>query len=189
MPAYQNLYFIAIIPPQPICNDITSFKQDIAQRFNSRHALKTVPHITLKAPFKLLSTYDAALKDWFQNASFPVISFQQMLDGFGAFGNKKNPVIFVKPEASASLIKLQKELIQSFQNTFSFLSPTCSDKDFHPHITIAYRDLSLAHFGEAWREYGRKEYKASFTVNGLFLLQHDGTAWQPVAACALSYSF
>lgn len=185
MPARQNLYFIAIIPPQAICDDITAFKTDIANRFHSSHALKTVPHITLKAPFKLLSTYHASLLSWLHQPFLSQPPFEQAIDGFGAFHNARNPVLFVKPVSSPPLLALQAEVLRSFQNEFSFLPVSDTERDYHPHITIGFRDLSSPHFRAAWAEYGRKVYKATFTVHGFYLLQHDGSAWQPVAAASL----
>jgi hypothetical protein len=41
----QNLYFIAIIPPGKICDDVEVFKKDFAGRFGAKEALKNVAHI------------------------------------------------------------------------------------------------------------------------------------------------
>ena len=49
MSARANLYFIAIIPPQEICEAITAIKQDFAERFKSSKALKIIPHNHFKS--------------------------------------------------------------------------------------------------------------------------------------------
>ncbi len=65
----KNLYFIALIPQQQLCEEITNFKNDFSVRFKSNKALKVIPHITLKAPFQLIvNTHDNLLK-WFNNLS------------------------------------------------------------------------------------------------------------------------
>jgi len=63
----KNLYFIAIIPHKELSEKITAFKQDFANRFNSKKALKVFPHITLKAPFKASVNAHAELISWFND--------------------------------------------------------------------------------------------------------------------------
>ncbi len=55
MKTSEKLFFIALLPPQPIQNQITDIKQYCAQTYNSCHALKSPPHITLQPPFKWLT--------------------------------------------------------------------------------------------------------------------------------------
>ena len=48
-----NRYFIAIIPPEPIHDQIVNIKKDISTKHNTYAALKSPPHITLHMPFNL----------------------------------------------------------------------------------------------------------------------------------------
>ena len=48
----EQLYFIAIVPPEKIQQEITELKKVIANRFGSSHALNAPPHITLHMPFR-----------------------------------------------------------------------------------------------------------------------------------------
>jgi 2'-5' RNA ligase len=50
-------------------------------------------------------------------------------------------------------------------------------QDIHPHITIATRDLTPAAFDEVWPEIKGEEFRASFNVNSIFLLKHNGRDW------------
>src|SRR4029077_20077576 len=93
----ENLYFIAIIPNEEICVEIESFKLDFAEHFESRHALRVIPHITLKAPFKLADSKHADLLNWFKKLFISTKPFQIELKNFGAFHNKNNPVVYVQP--------------------------------------------------------------------------------------------
>src|SRR5215471_5045375 len=95
MTAKTNLYFIAIMPPKEISEQVTEIKKDFAERFNSSKALRVIPHITLKAPFKF-SDHTELLR-WFALTPVATQSFQQELKNFGSFSNKRNPVIFVEP--------------------------------------------------------------------------------------------
>src|SRR5688572_2497607 len=111
----ENLYFIAIIPSQEIGDEITGFKKDFAVRFESKKALKVIPHITLKAPFKLPAPELSKLEQWFQKLSINLDTFEIELKDFGAFHNKKSPVVFVQPIMNIHLYSLQQEIIRSFK--------------------------------------------------------------------------
>jgi 2'-5' RNA ligase len=176
----QNLYFIALISRRELREKITAIKHDFATRFNSRTALKVYPHITLKAPFKLAASAHNELMKWFTDLHVLQQSFTVQLKNFDAFNNKKNPVIFVRPVITKDLQSLQQQIIASFSSAFpALLHPV--DKEFHPHITVAYRDLTPEMFTKAWSEYQHKTFDASFDVDAVYLLQHDSKKWNIIA--------
>ncbi|MDH7464509.1 2'-5' RNA ligase family protein [Chitinophagaceae bacterium 26-R-25] len=182
----RDLYFIAIIPPQDICDEITSFKKEIARDYDSHRALKVIPHITLKAPFRMPAAHHAGLFDWFRDMYVNTGSFTIDLENFGAFHTKSNPVIFVHPVMNVQLAAVQKEIIRSFHNHYPDITIMDVEHKFTPHMTIAYRDLEFSRFQEAWKVYHDKEYKRTFTVNDFHLLQHDGEKWNVVETYGLS---
>ena len=94
MPHPENLYFIALIPPNELREKITAFKQDFANRFNSKKALKVFPHITLKAPFKFSTGMHGVLLKWFNDLHVLQKPFNIQLQNFGEFENKRSPVVF-----------------------------------------------------------------------------------------------
>jgi len=180
VPKSENLYFIALIPRRELRERITAIKHDFANRFNSKTALKVYPHITLKAPFKLAANAHSELMKWFTDLHVLQQSFTIQLKNFGAFNNKKNPVIFVHPETLNGLIALQKQLIASFASFFpSDIHQV--DINFSPHITVAYRDLTPEMFTKAWSEYRHKQFNAAFEVDAVYLLQHDSKKWNIIA--------
>lgn len=180
-----NLYFIAIIPNNELCEKINTFKYDFARRFNSQHALKVMPHITLKAPFKYPAALHQALLNWFERQEPGQHPFIVELKNFGMFPNSKHPVVFVRPVENIMLNRLQHLLISSFgQSPAGYIQP--SDKKFSPHITIAYRDLTPANFEKAWEEYSHKGFEEQFEVNAVHLLQHNGTQWNIIASKPLA---
>ncbi len=181
----NNLYFIAVIPFRDLQNKVDELKRDIATRFNSAKALKVMPHITLKAPFKWTPAAHNILLKWFVDLKLPGPSFDIRLQGFGAFNNRKNPVIFIKPADSISLVLLQRELVNSFEALEpAVVQPT--GKNFIPHMTIAYRDLTPTNFEKAWEEYRHKEFEEQFEVNAVHLLQHNGAQWNVIASNSLA---
>ncbi len=50
-------------------------------------------------------------------------------------------------------------------------------RPFHPHITIAFRDLTERHFNSLWGEVEHKSFSGRFTVSSITLLGHDGKSW------------
>ncbi len=180
----QNLYFIAVIPPQDICDEITRFKEDFKSRFKSKAALRVVPHITLKAPFKVPAVYHEQIIKWFKQLPVTILSFQQDLDGFDVFDNKRSPVVYIKPVLNNPLLSLQQKIIENFRRVFAG-EIMRTELDFKPHMTVAYRDLQPHLFIEAWKEYKEKEYTAAFEVDDFHLLQHDGRMWNTISTYSL----
>jgi 2'-5' RNA ligase len=179
------LYFVAIIPPKDICEAITKIKEDICERFNTKHALRLIPHITLKAPFSISTHRHQSIVTWFQDIPPVVQPFLQELNSFNCFANKNNPVIFIEPVLSSPLKLLQVSIITEFRKEFPDVPVSQNELRFHPHITVGYRDLAYENFQSAWREYRDKSFKASFKVENFSLLQHDRKQWNIIASRSL----
>lgn len=180
----EVLFFIAIVPPKEIADTVTAIKQDFADRFESVKALRVMPHITLKAPFRVFENDVDSLLEWFGKLKMESAPFEITLDGFGAFGNNESPVIFVKPVVSAGLNEMQSALIEKLSADFPKATAS-HDRHFHPHMTIAYRDLKREHFEKAWPEYETKPFHATFMADSFHLLRHDGTKWNIEATAFL----
>jgi 2'-5' RNA ligase len=186
MPGTQQLYFIAIIP----CPELSEVKRGIQQHafehFHSRKAMAVLPHLTLKAPFRLPAGERAELVDWFCHLKTGVPPFNIRISNYGCFPNKKQPVIFLQPVVTAPLLKLHQVILQQFNSQFPALLPLPNETIFKPHFTIAYRDLKPASFQVAWQEYRLKEFQAEFAVDKIHLLHHAGKTWESLASCELT---
>lgn len=177
----QNSYFIALIPDESILGEVTAFKEDMASNYNSHKALRNLPHITLKAPFKLEAREHYTLLQWFESLRTNTESFWIELEDFGSFPNKDNPVIYVKPLMTPSLERLQKSIMTAFENAYPNITIPYTERNFHPHMTIAFRDLSPDQYARAMDIYQHKKYSANFRADKFFLLQHDGEKWNIIA--------
>ncbi len=51
------------------------------------------------------------------------------------------------------------------------------NRPFHPHVTLATRDLYKKAFYEAWEFFSIKKYEANWRVNGISLLRHNKKNW------------
>lgn len=181
----SRLFFVAVIPPAGICDIITAIKREIASVYGSQHVLRLVPHITLKAPF---SAEPGAAQEWFQMIPLLVDAFEQQLKNFRCFPNKRNPVIYIEPVMNPALAALQQNILDSFSDYFPDMSVSNNEKQFHPHVTIAYRDLPYDKFADAWAEYRGRKFEAQFTVDKIYLMQHDQRQWNIVSERSLNKS-
>lgn len=166
------LCFIALLPPEPLREQVREIKEEISDKYRSKRALRLPAHITLQPPFiieeDLVPKLHAALKE-FAGAQRPV---EIHLSGFGAFVPR---VIFIEVTRSSSLKELQKQLLEDLQKHL-FIKEE-SSREFHPHITLATRDLTRSNFKMAWEEFRHRDFTASFKVKGLYLFQHNGKTW------------
>jgi 2'-5' RNA ligase len=53
-----------------------------------------------------------------------------------------------------------------------------SNRVFHPHVTIANRDLKKEDFAAAFSHFSTLPYYAEFTASGISLLTHRGASWE-----------
>jgi 2'-5' RNA ligase len=183
-----SIYFIAIVLPEKIREQVQVFKDDFKKRFRSEKASKVITHITLKAPFKSGSDKTKELLQWFERMDTGVKPFTIELKDFGAFDNRRNPVVFINPVLSAELRQLQKSVIQHFTTAYPGIELISNELDYKPHITIAYRDLDTRNFQKAWTEYKMKEYRSSFIADSFHLLEHDKRKWNIISTNHLRFS-
>jgi|SRR5690625_56974 len=165
------LYFLGYIPPSPLQKEIHQLKMDFKENYKSSHSLNAPPHITLISPFKIKNKdFEDILKRFAGHQTILNIELQD----FSHFGQK---VIFIDVKQTPDLMDFQKsleEIIQENNDVFDFQS---SRKNFHPHLTLAFKDLSLSNFKRAWEVYKDKEFKASFLVKELILFKHQEKVW------------
>ena len=167
----MNKYFIGIIPPEPIASEIYKIKEDVRDQYKSKGSLNSPTHITLHMPFewekeeRLVNT----LK------KFEFTPFEIELNNFGCFEPR---VIFVDVKKNEALRDMQGKLMSFCKRELNLFNADYGDRAFHPHVTIAFRDLKKPQFNEAWKEFENKEYSATFECSKISLLKHDGKIWQ-----------
>ena len=105
-------------------------------------------------------------------------SFKIQCRNFGFFTSKRNPVIFIRVVENAVLGSIHKSLML-FLRELGFPIEETSLK-FHPHMTVAYRDLTVENFKRAWPEFEQRNFEADFVVEKIYLLRHDGKKWIPL---------
>lgn len=171
----MQLYFVAIIPPDPVLNDAQQLKKHFAQTYNSKAALRSPPHITLHMPFRYKVEKEKKITDSLEQITSEVAPFSIQINGFGAFDPR---VIYLNVIRNESLVHLQRQVGQTMKKTLNIHNANYKDRVFNPHLTVAFRDLRKPAFHEAWKVFKEKPYDTGFTTSAFSLLKHDGQSWQ-----------
>lgn len=172
----MKLYFAAIVLPEALINEINVFKNLMLERWGCKAGLKSPAHITLIPPFwmdealeaTLLRDLDALCKN---NAPFTIST-----NNFAAF---KPRTIFIQPVLHEPLKNL-KATVDTFCKTHAPYGAKGDTRPFHPHITIATRDLHKRAFAEAWPLFENKKYCVTFEAKGLGILRHNTKTWDVI---------
>jgi len=170
----KNLFFIAIIPPEPYYQQALEFKNYFKENFQSRAALNSPPHLTLHMPFE----WNVAKEDVLIEKLAVFCGQQNRVDlefqDFGAFAPR---VIFIDIVNSEPLRDLQKLLLGFCKRELNLFNANYRDLPFHPHVTVAFRDLKKPMFAQAWQEFKDKKFEGKFLATAITLLKHNGKSW------------
>lgn len=166
-------YFLALVPPREILERAHQIKISIRDQFGMKYALKSPPHITLKMPFNYNEAKESVLAQKLSGFLKDRKPFNVKIDGVGTFGNR---VIFLNIEKSQELIELQSEL-KIFCKKVLNLNDELSDRNFHPHMTLAFKDLKSKNFEEVLALVKEQSFKTEFLVEELFILKRLENRW------------
>lgn len=172
MPA--NLYLIALLPPTALRERVRELKAEMRTRYGASHALKSPAHITLQMPFRLAPEVEPVLLGLLEGFGTRQWPFRIELQGFGAFPPR---VIFIRIADHVPVSNLESSLRASLADEATLKIET-SKLPFHPHMTIATRDLEETAFHQAWAAFKDRPFEAAFEVRSLFLLKHNGQVWE-----------
>jgi 2'-5' RNA ligase len=169
-------YFIAVVPEGSVQEKVTDIKLELLKQFNLKYALKSPAHITLKMPFLWNQAKEEKLIKQLETACQDVVPFVVELNQFDRFGQR---VIFVNVKESDTLLTVQKKLV-SFCKTNLKLHLELSDINYHPHMTIAFKDLKQAKFFDYWSFVKPLPLQLNFEVNNIALLKKITGTWEVI---------
>ena len=176
------LYFIAIIPPPPIFEQASEIKNYFKEQYKSKAALNSPPHITLHMPFEWKEKKEEELITTLTVFAHDKETFPLKLLNFSCFAPR---VIYLNILESEALRLFQKELHRFCKAELNIFNAQYKDLPFHPHLTLAFRDLKKPMFEKAWNEFKDKEFSDSFVVDRFTLLKHNGKLWESFKEFAL----
>jgi len=182
----QKKYFMAIIPPSPVYEDSKVMQEYFNEQYASKAALNSPPHITLHMPFLWNEEKERKLIDKLLLFSRRFDPIKVCLDNFGSFPPR---VIFINVTESDALYMLQKDLHRFFKMELDVFNANYKEQPFHPHLTLAFRDLKKGAYAEAWKEFLNKEFKAEFMADAISLLKHNGRTWDVLKEFTLQSSY
>lgn len=173
--AKKNLYFLAIVPEEEVREQIHQIKLEASEKYHSKAALKSPPHITLHMPFQWREDREQQLIDAISNFSFDELPIELELKDYDFFPPR---VVFIQVEENLKLRKLQKNLSDHVRRELNIFNDTYKDLGFHPHITIAFRDLKKSLFPEVAEDFSNRTFSAKMQVNGFTLLKNTEKKWE-----------
>ena len=171
----EKLYFVAIVPPSPIYEEAFEQKVYFKTKYNSKASLNSPPHITLHMPFKWVEKNEDEIVSHLTTFAHENSSVAIKLNGFSSFPPR---VIFINVEITTELERLQKNLTRYFKRQLNLFNANYKELPFHPHLTLAFRDLKKPNYQKAWEEFVSKNYQATFLASKIALLKHSGSVWE-----------
>ncbi|MCH6199822.1 2'-5' RNA ligase family protein [Aquiflexum sp. LQ15W] len=166
-------YFIAIVPEGEIQQNATELKLKLKENFNLKYALKSPAHITLKMPFNWNEAKEDRLNGLLKSFFDKVKAFDLKYSGFDRFGRR---VIFIKTKEEPALFSLQL-MLSKFCKTDLKLVEELSDRAYHPHMTLAFKDLKATQFDTYWDFIKKQKFDAKQEVKDIALLKRLEGRW------------
>lgn len=179
MEKQSSLYFLALIPPKHISDKIHAIKLYVAEKHNCKHALKSPPHITLEPPFhyplhkeNFLLQKISELNKSLSDTDIPV-----ELNGYDVFLPK---VVFINVIQNSLLTNVYNH-VHSFVKTELKVVKDLPPRPFHPHITIAFRDVKK-HLVTQILEDVKQNFpiKETFCTHTIALLKYGEHQWNAI---------
>ena len=168
----KSLYFIALVPKGDLLDELWDLKREVSKTYDTKHALKSPPHVTLFMPFKWRDDREEKLIQHFSGIDKGALNLK--LEGFNCFAPR---VLYVDVELTETLEELYTQVKKLAQKLVPDQASSYKDRGFTPHLTIAFRDLRKSKFHEAWAFYKEKKYNAEQMIETVTLLKHNGQSW------------
>ncbi|MBA3662853.1 MAG: 2'-5' RNA ligase family protein [Bacteroidetes bacterium] len=175
-----NKYFIAIVLTGELFEKAEQLKHDLFFRYGLKGALRSPAHITLHRPFQWKEEKEAVLIDALSEFKFGE-QFSLELHNFNCFEPR---VIYIDLHKNEQLFLLHKNLMHFACNRLKLYNEAEDLRGFHPHITIANRDLKKPLFYNLWEEFKSGQFSGTMNVNSIQLLKLE-TKWEVVKSFSI----
>ncbi|WP_236252716.1 2'-5' RNA ligase family protein [Echinicola sp. 20G] len=166
-------YFLAIVPDEGIQADALAIKQEVLEKYNAKHALKSPAHVTLKMPFVYSEKKEGKLAELLMAFFAGFKSFPIEFKGIGRFGKR---IMYARVRHGEELPTLQQSLGQFCKVELKQVQEL-SDKAYTPHMTLVYSDLKDRYFDECWSMVKAKGFYGKMEVKKVALLKKINYRW------------
>ena len=142
-------YFIALVLEGESLKAVEALKTELFERYGLKGALRSPAHITLHRPFEWRLDREHQLIKSLEDFTFGE-ALQLNVHNFASFEPR---VIYAHVEPDQRLDQLHTALAQHCRQTLRLYNETDDRRGFHPHITIAFRDLKKPLFYQLEKEF------------------------------------
>lgn len=167
-------YFLAIVPEGEFQEKVTMLKLEIRERFQAKFALKSPAHVTLKMPF----IYNEAKEDQLIEQLRKFVSNYEpsslVIKGVNTFGER---VIYLEVDAAEVFYDFQVDL-KNFCKKELNLVDELSDRNYHPHMTIAFKDIKKNQFQNILKYTTEVNLTQELKENQISLLKRVKGVWK-----------
>ncbi len=174
-------YFLAIVPDGVIQEKAQDLKERIREEFNIKYALRSPAHITLKMPFNYNEKKEDRLLEFLAGFSSGVAPFELLIEGVDCFGRR---VIFWDVKKIDLLLEFQAKLVLFCRREIK-LNEELADKNYHPHMTIAFKDLKTSKFDEIHELVLNNRISKPWEVKEFSLLKRVEDKWLEISRVPL----
>lgn len=160
-------YFIALVPSAEALTALEAIKQEIFEAHHIKGALRSPAHITLHRPFEWPNAKEEKLINALHNFDFGP-EFTVPVRNFAWFEPR---VLFADVIRTAELDDLHARISRYCQKELKLLNEVNDRRGFHPHITLAFRDLKKPQFYALQEEFRERSLHLDFSAKGITLLK------------------
>jgi 2'-5' RNA ligase len=176
------MYYLAIVLPEDLNKEVLNYKQYMLDKYNCKVGLKSPAHLTIIPPYWMARDKEQVMLSELDILCQNEVDFPITTKNFSAF---KPRTIFIDVVVDENLKHFKKSIDHFFLDHKDY-GAKVETRPFHPHITIATRDLYKKSFVEAWSYFEAKEFEATFNAAGLSILRHNGRNWDVIHTSLLS---
>jgi 2'-5' RNA ligase len=168
-------YFIAIVIPEPGFSRIEHLKQSLYTQHGLKGALRSPAHITLHRPFEWRESKEGSLIDCLSQFEYEK-NFSIQLQNFAFFEPR---VVYIDVLPNTCLVELHDRLSRFVRRELKLYNESEDMRGFHPHVTVAFRDLKKPLFYDLKRTFTNQTFSFDFSEARMALLKLDKT-WQVI---------
>lgn len=180
----DRLYFVALVPQDPLFAAIEELKKDIFLHYGEEHALSAPAHLTLMPPFSFEEERIKQVYKALQEIAAAYRPFTILLRGFKFFEPR---VMFVHVLQNRSLRYLEPIVWKKLTADFPAVEWKVHTR-FHPHIAVASKMHQEATFFRMQKDFATKPFHGTFPVNDMAILRWEEDHWRVIKRIPLQGS-
>ena len=169
----MHMYFLAVVLPEYINEKVLQLKLMMREQYGCTVALKSPAHITLIPPFWLHESLEQNLLQDVNIVARTITPFTISTNNFSAFQPR---TIFIAVQPNIYLNNLKQKTDDFFAAKENY-KIKLDRRPFHPHITIATRDIHKKAFYEVWPLFEHKIFKEEWVADSISILRHNTKNW------------